>query len=137
MLAEEGSIKANSKVLIIDTSSTGAKPATPATVPIEQTKPKSAETSPATPTPPPIPSKLPKAESIPSTPKLTVPISNIPVTPYKPAESSSTQNVNKICGTRSESRVKMSKMRQTVASRLKASQNTCAMLTTFNEINMG
>jgi 2-oxoglutarate dehydrogenase E2 component (dihydrolipoamide succinyltransferase) len=59
------------------------------------------------------------------------------VTPFKPAESSSTQNINKIGGTRSESRVKMSKMRQTVASRLKASQNTCAMLTTFNEINMG
>ncbi len=31
----------------------------------------------------------------------------------------------------------MSKMRQTVASRLKTAQNTCAMLTTFNEINMG
>lgn len=28
-------------------------------------------------------------------------------------------------------------MRQTVASRLKTAQNTCAMLTTFNEINMG
>lgn len=34
-------------------------------------------------------------------------------------------------------KVKMSKMRQTVASRLKTAQNTCAMLTTFNEINMG
>jgi 2-oxoglutarate dehydrogenase E2 component (dihydrolipoamide succinyltransferase) len=28
-------------------------------------------------------------------------------------------------------------MRQTVASRLKNAQNTCAMLTTFNELNMG
>ena len=31
----------------------------------------------------------------------------------------------------------MSKMRQTVANRLKSAQNTCAMLTTFNEIDMG
>jgi 2-oxoglutarate dehydrogenase E2 component (dihydrolipoamide succinyltransferase) len=35
-----------------------------------------------------------------------------------------------------EERVKMSKMRQTIARRLKESQNTAATLTTFNEIDM-
>jgi 2-oxoglutarate dehydrogenase E2 component (dihydrolipoamide succinyltransferase) len=35
-----------------------------------------------------------------------------------------------------EERVKMSKLRQTVARRLKEAQNTAAMLTTFNEIDM-
>lgn len=36
-----------------------------------------------------------------------------------------------------EERVKMTKLRQTIARRLKESQNTAAMLTTFNEIDMG
>lgn len=35
-----------------------------------------------------------------------------------------------------EERVKMTKLRQTIAKRLKESQNTAAMLTTFNEIDM-
>lgn len=38
--------------------------------------------------------------------------------------------------TRSEERVKMSKLRQVIAKRLKESQNTAAILTTFNEIDM-
>ncbi|MGL9731257.1 MAG: 2-oxoglutarate dehydrogenase complex dihydrolipoyllysine-residue succinyltransferase [Wolbachia sp.] len=39
-------------------------------------------------------------------------------------------------GERREERVKMSKIRQVIAARLKASQNTAAILTTFNEIDM-
>src|SRR6185369_1064964 len=35
-----------------------------------------------------------------------------------------------------EERVKMTKLRQTIAKRLKDSQNTAAILTTFNEIDM-
>ncbi|MDX1950059.1 MAG: 2-oxoglutarate dehydrogenase complex dihydrolipoyllysine-residue succinyltransferase [Rickettsiales bacterium] len=35
-----------------------------------------------------------------------------------------------------EKRVKMTKLRQTIAKRLKESQNTAAMLTTFNEVDM-
>lgn len=37
---------------------------------------------------------------------------------------------------RGEERVRMTKLRQTVASRLKQAQNTAAMLTTFNEVDM-
>ncbi len=37
---------------------------------------------------------------------------------------------------RGEERVRMSKLRQTIARRLKEAQNTAAMLTTFNEIDM-
>lgn len=136
LLASEGPIKANSKVLVINTSG-GSTPAVAATPVVEKVKPK-VEAASSPPPPPPPPSSIPKVDTVPSAPKVKVPIASIPVTPFKPAESSSsTQNINKIGGTRSESRVKMSKMRQTVASRLKASQNTCAMLTTFNEINMG
>ncbi|KAK8869969.1 hypothetical protein IAR55_000539 [Kwoniella newhampshirensis] len=42
----------------------------------------------------------------------------------------------KVAGSRNETRVKMSRMRQTIAQRLKASQNAAASLTTFNEIDM-
>jgi 2-oxoglutarate dehydrogenase E2 component (dihydrolipoamide succinyltransferase) len=38
---------------------------------------------------------------------------------------------------RGEERVKMTRLRQTVARRLKEAQNTAAMLTTFNEVDMG
>jgi len=41
-----------------------------------------------------------------------------------------------ISGTRSEQRVKMNRMRLRIAERLKDAQNTNAMLTTFNEIDM-
>lgn len=41
-----------------------------------------------------------------------------------------------ITGTRTEQRVKMNRMRQKIAARLKEAQNVNAMLTTFNEIDM-
>lgn len=40
-------------------------------------------------------------------------------------------------GQRSERRTKMSRMRQTVSTRLKSAQNTAAMLTTFQDCDMG
>uniref|UniRef100_UPI0015752DAE 2-oxoglutarate dehydrogenase complex dihydrolipoyllysine-residue succinyltransferase n=1 Tax=Sphingomonas bacterium TaxID=1895847 RepID=UPI0015752DAE len=39
-------------------------------------------------------------------------------------------------GARKEERVRMSRLRQTVARRLKEAQNTAAMLTTFNDVDM-
>jgi|AraplaCL_Cvi_mCL_1032061.scaffolds.fasta_scaffold00124_116 2-oxoglutarate dehydrogenase E2 component (dihydrolipoamide succinyltransferase) len=39
-------------------------------------------------------------------------------------------------GARKEERVRMSRLRQTVAKRLKEAQNTAAMLTTFNDVDM-
>jgi 2-oxoglutarate dehydrogenase E2 component (dihydrolipoamide succinyltransferase) len=42
-----------------------------------------------------------------------------------------------VSGNREETRVQMSRMRQRIAQRLKDSQNTAAMLTTFQEIDMG
>jgi len=41
-----------------------------------------------------------------------------------------------ISGERGEERVRMSRLRQTVARRLKEAQNTAAMLTTFNDVDM-
>ena len=39
-------------------------------------------------------------------------------------------------GSRTEERVKMSRLRQTIAQRLKEAQNTAALLTTFNDVDM-
>ena len=52
------------------------------------------------------------------------------------ATKSSDENIQQFVSNREESRVKMSRMRQRISQRLKDSQNTAAMLTTFNEVDM-
>lgn len=56
--------------------------------------------------------------------------------PPPPGIQTGSQGLSTITGSRTETRVKMSRMRQTIAKRLKDAQNTNAMLTTFNEIDM-
>ncbi len=53
-----------------------------------------------------------------------------------PAPSPSAPKAPATTGERKEERVKMSRLRQTVAKRLKEAQNTAAMLTTFNDVDM-
>lgn len=53
-----------------------------------------------------------------------------------PKEKEEKPKLERTAGSRNESRVKMSRMRQTIAQRLKQSQNAAASLTTFNEIDM-
>jgi 2-oxoglutarate dehydrogenase E2 component (dihydrolipoamide succinyltransferase) len=65
----------------------------------------------ATPAPPPPPASAPAASA-----------------PAAPAPAAS--------GERREERVRMTRLRQTVARRLKEAQNTAAMLTTFNDVDM-
>lgn len=52
-----------------------------------------------------------------------------------PSAATSTPTVNKTNEERVQ-RVRMSRLRKTIAQRLKDSQNTAAILTTFNEIDM-
>lgn len=66
-----------------------------------------------------------------------------PVTPPPPPPTPASQSVTSFpsatafLGQRTERRTKMSRMRQRVAARLKDAQNTAAMLTTFQEVDMG
>lgn len=62
-----------------------------------------------------------------------------PVAPKKmePAAAPAPASQELFLGQRAERRTKMSRMRQRVAARLKDSQNTAAMLTTFQECDMG
>ena len=58
--------------------------------------------------------------------------------PSAPAPSAPTPQAkaSAATGERKEERVKMSRLRQTIAKRLKDAQNTAAMLTTFNDVDM-
>src|SRR5690348_392070 len=57
--------------------------------------------------------------------------------PSGPAPSAAPQSkAPAAAGERREERVKMSRLRQTIAKRLKDAQNTAAMLTTFNDVDM-
>ncbi len=58
-----------------------------------------------------------------------VPLSSVPVTAEKRAPVVANDTVR-------EERVRMSRLRQTIARRLKDAQNTAAMLTTFNDVDM-
>lgn len=76
---------------------------------------------------PPPPSSPPP---LPPTPKKAAP-------PTPPPPVPAMEFVTTSLGNRPERRSKMSRMRQRVAQRLKESQNTAAMLTTFQEVDMG
>merc|ERR1719233_1497186 len=86
------------------------------------------------------------AGGAPAAPKPAAPMaSRPPPAPMPPRPAAGTAPVvrmppadptTEIAGTRSEHRVKMNRMRLKIAERLKEAQNTNAMLTTFNELDM-
>ncbi|XP_026725632.1 dihydrolipoyllysine-residue succinyltransferase component of 2-oxoglutarate dehydrogenase complex, mitochondrial-like [Trichoplusia ni] len=98
---------------------------------------------PAAAVPPPPPPQAPPAPKA-TPPPAAAPISSIPVAAIRHAQAIETATVKvpptdyskEMSGTRAEQRVKMNRMRQRIAQRLKEAQNTNAMLTTFNEIDM-
>ncbi|GAB0093237.1 Dihydrolipoyllysine-residue succinyltransferase component of 2-oxoglutarate dehydrogenase complex [Sergentomyia squamirostris] len=123
-----------------------AKPAeAPSTPPPPAAVPKAAAPPPPPPTPqaaapsPPPPASAPP----PPPPKPAGPASQMPVAAIRHAQAIDASvkvppadYTKEITGTRTEQRVKMNRMRLKIASRLKDAQNTNAMLTTFNEIDM-
>ncbi len=60
-----------------------------------------------------------------------------PVGGPRPATPTYEPGADRTVDPRGEERVKMSKLRRVIATRLKEAQNTAAMLTTFNEVDMG
>lgn len=136
-LVDDGSTITARLPIIKLAAGAGAAAATPAASSQPAVTPAATTAKPVAPV---APTVVPDVPPLPKAPISTTPTSAVPVTPLqlnvKPAAEQAA-DIKKISGSRAESRVKMSKMRQTVASRLKNAQNTCAMLTTFNEINMG
>lgn len=118
-----------------------AKPAEAAAAPPPPPPPPVAA---AAPPPPPPPAAAAAAAPPPPPPRPAAPISKMPVAAIRHAQAIDAATVKvppadyskEITGTRSEQHVKMTRMRLKIASRLKEAQNTNAMLTTFNEIDM-
>ncbi|KAK7081737.1 hypothetical protein SK128_020496 [Halocaridina rubra] len=87
----------------------------------------------------PIPTSAPPSAPPPTAPKVSIPVAAIKHASFiqqaevkvPPADYS-----KEITGTRTEQRVKITRMRSRIAQRLKDAQNTNAMLTTFNEVDM-
>lgn len=73
---------------------------------------------------------------MPPVPSPPQPLTSKPVSAVKPTAAPPVAEPGAVKGLRSEHREKMNRMRQRIAQRLKEAQNTCAMLTTFNEIDM-
>ena len=83
------------------------------------------------------------AASTPPPPKAAAPETPVAAAPASGSSTGSSSSSASVLtqelflGTRGERRTKMSRMRQRVAARLKDAQNTAAMLTTFQECDMG
>ncbi|XP_068199246.1 dihydrolipoyllysine-residue succinyltransferase component of 2-oxoglutarate dehydrogenase complex, mitochondrial-like [Antennarius striatus] len=91
----------------------------------------STETTTAPPSPP--PTTPPPASATPTTPPVPpVPSQALHTKPGPAVKPSAPEPT----GARGENRVKMNRMRLRIAQRLKEAQDTCAMLTTFNEVDM-
>lgn len=142
-------VKAGQKLFKLEL--TGEAPKKAASAPAPEA-PQAASPPPpaAAPPPPPPPPPSPQVSTPPPqaprtpTPPAAAPISSIPVAAIRHAQAIETATVKvppadyskEIAGTRTEQRVKMNRMRLRIAQRLKDAQDTNAMLTTFNEIDM-
>lgn len=148
-------VKAGQKLFRLDITGEAPKkaasapaPEAPAAAAPPPLPPAAAAPPPPPPATPPPQAAAPPPPQAPPAPKATpppaAPISSIPVAAIRHAQAIETATVKvpptdyskEIAGTRTEQRVKMNRMRQRIAQRLKEAQNTNAMLTTFNEIDM-
>jgi len=149
---EDGAtVQPGAKLLTLKLGPGGAKPAAAAApAPAPAAAPPPPPTPAAAPPPPPpaaAPAPLPTTPP-PAPPKPAAPLSARPPPPPMPAKKAPAPGASpvirmppadpttEIAGTRSEHRVKLNRMRLKIASRLKDAQNTNAMLTTFNELDM-
>ncbi|XP_067312378.1 dihydrolipoyllysine-residue succinyltransferase component of 2-oxoglutarate dehydrogenase complex, mitochondrial [Pseudorasbora parva] len=110
---------------------TTAAPAPASETPAAPAPPPAAPEAPPPPGAGPIPSSMPPVPPVPAQPIQSKPVSAIKPTVAAPAAADTGAK-----SARSEHRVKMNRMRLRIAQRLKEAQSTCAMLTTFNEVDM-
>lgn len=130
LLVEDGAtVQPGMDLFKINTSGSGAAAAAaPSTPAAEAPTPAAAPPAAA-----PVPTTTPPVPEVPKQPMASRPTPPV-ATVKKPVAA--TADTDAPTSVRSESRVKMNRMRQRISQRLKDSQNTAAMLTTFNEIDM-
>ncbi|PSN41699.1 Dihydrolipoyllysine-residue succinyltransferase component of 2-oxoglutarate dehydrogenase complex [Blattella germanica] len=130
--------------LLVLSKSAGGGAAAPAKKKEPAAEPATAAAPPPPPPPPPPQAGAAAPPPPPPPPPPQAPMSSIPVAAIRHAQAIEAATVklppadptSEITGTRSEQRVKMNRMRQRIAQRLKEAQNVNAMLTTFNEVDM-
>ncbi|XP_056407424.1 dihydrolipoyllysine-residue succinyltransferase component of 2-oxoglutarate dehydrogenase complex, mitochondrial [Hyla sarda] len=129
LVPDGGKVEGGTPLFVLRKSGAAA----PKTKPAETAAPPAAAPAPPTPAAStgPIPTAIP-----PVPPVSAQPLETKPVSALKPTTSPPTSPPGASSAARSEHRVKMNRMRQRIAQRLKEAQNTCAMLTTFNEVDM-
>lgn len=126
LVEEESTVTVGQDLFRVEPGEKGAAPPKE-TKPEEEPKPKE-EPKPSEKVPSPQPPKQPEP-----TPQAKA--AEKPKQP-EPAKEKAAPKPVASAGNRGETRVKMNRMRQTIAKRLKESQNAAASLTTFNEIDM-
>ncbi|KAL7301543.1 hypothetical protein TKK_0005975 [Trichogramma kaykai] len=144
-------VTAGTKLCTVEVGATGTVSAPKAAEPTPAEPPKAAAPPPPPPPPTPVavptpatPKQAPPPPPAAAPPPPQAPKASMPVAAIKHAQSLEGAKVvlppqdytREIIGTRTEQRVKMNRMRLRIAERLKDAQNTNAMLTTFNEIDM-
>jgi 2-oxoglutarate dehydrogenase E2 component (dihydrolipoamide succinyltransferase) len=130
LVAEGDDVEVGTNIFVLDTDGKKGEAAPVAEAPKEEnkaTETKSAEPPAPAPIPTPTPAPVQQAAPAKAKPDMTAP-PKAPA-PAKAAPSSGAPG-------RTERREKMSRMRRTVASNLKGSQNTNATVTTFQELDM-
>ncbi|XP_073443022.1 dihydrolipoyllysine-residue succinyltransferase component of 2-oxoglutarate dehydrogenase complex, mitochondrial isoform X2 [Dendrobates tinctorius] len=125
LVPDGGKVEGGTPLFVLRKSGAAAK-----TKPTETAAPPAAA-QPSAPAAP-IPTVIPPVPPVSAQPLATKPVSAVKPTSSPPTLPPSAMSA----GARAEHRVKMNRMRQRIAQRLKEAQNTCAMLTTFNEVDM-
>lgn len=151
LVADGDTVKAGQELFKLKKAEGGPEPAAaaPKAEAAKPPPPPPAAAAPPPPPPPVMPPTQPLATPPPPPPppppaSAAAPAAQIPVAAIRHAQGISQATVKvppadytrEITGTRTEQRVKMNRMRLKIAQRLKDAQNTNAMLTTFNEIDM-
>lgn len=149
LVADGDTVKAGQPLFELEKADAGAAPASAPAA--EAPKPAAAAPPPPPPPTPAAAAPKPAAAAPPPPPRPTppppvrpAPAAQIPVATIRPTPAAVPPQIKvppadysrQITGTRTEQRVKMNRMRQKIAARLKEAQNVNAMLTTFNEIDM-
>lgn len=129
----EDTVEVGQDLLKIEKGEAPAGGAAPAPAAAEEPAKPAEEAAPKAEAAAPAPTPAPKAEA--PKPKAEAPKPK-PAASKPSAAPAKSENQSFTSFSRTETRVKMNRMRQRIAERLKESQNTAAFLTTFNEVDM-
>ncbi|XP_067097603.1 dihydrolipoyllysine-residue succinyltransferase component of 2-oxoglutarate dehydrogenase complex, mitochondrial-like [Osmerus mordax] len=128
LVPDGGRVEGGNPLFKLRKGAGAAKAAASAEAPVAAAAPPLPESTPPTPAAIPVAAPLVPGQAMEAKPVSAVKPTAPQAAPTPPTAAPT--------GARTESRVKMNRMRLRIAQRLKEAQNTCAMLTTFNEVDM-